>query len=151
MFINEKICKKCGGKCCKSYPGIALPKDFGNSKEEILQKLTQALKSGKWTIDWNDRKKEEYFVRPAVKGKENFIFDHSISGECVFLTKSGCKLKYNERPSGCLLLEPKSNEKCIQHLSKRQAIEDWSKYKDIIIEAAINAEEIEGDLIWKNL
>lgn len=145
MYINVELCKKCGGKCCKFYPGIAIPSDFGNTKEEILNNLTEAFKSGLWTIDWLNRKNEEYFVRPAIKGKEFLIFDHSISGECVFLNTNGCKLDESNRPSGCLLLEPRDGEKCIQHLSKKEAINQWNKYKNILFEAAAKAENLGED------
>ncbi|MBT1247377.1 MULTISPECIES: hypothetical protein [unclassified Thermosipho (in: thermotogales)] len=143
MYINFEICSKCKGKCCKNYPGLALPNDFGNTKEEIYKNLIDAFKSGNWCIDWE--KKEEYFVRPSIKGKEFQVFDHSISGECTFLTERGCKLTKEKRPSGCLLLEPKENEKCVQHLKKQKVMNEWKKFHNILINAAIEAEKFEGD------
>ncbi|ABR31368.1 hypothetical protein SU69_07735 [Thermosipho melanesiensis] len=144
MYVNIELCKKCQGKCCKNYPGIALPKDFGNTKEEIFKNLIKAFKSGKWSIDWD--KNEEYFVRPSIKGRKFYIFDHAISGECVFLTEKGCKLSLEKRPSGCLLLEPRESEKCIQHLTKRNTINEWKKFKEILLNAAIEVDKFEVEL-----
>ncbi|MBO8160280.1 MAG: hypothetical protein H0Z24_01475 [Thermosipho sp. (in: Bacteria)] len=142
MFLNGELCKKCGGKCCKYYPGIALPKDFGNSRKEILNNLIRVFKSGLWTIDWIDRKKDLYFVRPSIKGYEDVLFDHSIQGECVFLTKNGCSLPIERRPTGCLLLEPIENGKCVPHISKAEASKEWKNYLDLLFDAAVEAQKI---------
>lgn len=146
MYINELICKNCGGKCCKYYPGHTLPKDFGNSKDEIFNNLVLAFKSGKWAIDWVDKNKNLYFVRPAIKGKEGYVFEHSLSGECTFLSDKGCTLPIEKRPSGCLYLEPKENETCIPHLSKINSSKQWQIFLDILFDAAIEAEKIDFEL-----
>ncbi|SHH20782.1 hypothetical protein [Thermosipho atlanticus] len=143
MYLNQKICTKCGGKCCKYFPGIALPKDFGNSKEEIFKNLSIALKSGKWCIDWIDRNKNLYYVRPSIKGKEGILFDNSISGKCTFLTDKGCNLIPNNRPTGCLLLEPIEFGNCIPHLDRFEAAKQWKQYLEILFNAAIEAEKVD--------
>ncbi|MDN5324643.1 MAG: hypothetical protein PWP02_353 [Thermosipho sp. (in: thermotogales)] len=147
LFINESICKKCGGKCCKYYPGTTLPKDFGTSKKEIFDNLVIAFKSQRWAIDWIDKNKNLYFVRPAIKGKEGSTFDHSLNGECTFLSENGCLLSVDKRPSGCLLLEPLEQKTCIPHLSKLEASKQWQKFLDLLFEAAIEAEKIDEN-IW---
>ncbi|QTA37738.1 hypothetical protein JYK00_08425 [Thermosipho ferrireducens] len=145
MYINDKLCKNCKGKCCKYFPGVTLPEDFGANinKETFYNELVKAFKSGKWAIDWIDRKKDMYFIRPAIKGFEGWLFDHRLSGECSFLTPDGCELDPSHRPSGCLLLEPKKDGICLPHLTTEEAAKFWKNYIDIIMEAAIEAEKID--------
>jgi len=81
ILNNEKadICTPCGGKCCKTYAGIAWPEDFGATlKEELIKRL----KSGKWTLDsWNATSAIPftYFPRPAHVGYEGDLTD-SLTG-----------------------------------------------------------------------
>jgi len=136
-YLNEEMCKKCQGRCCKFLPGAYFPEDFGitNSKE-FLEIVHGLIKKGKYAIDWwegYEDYKHGYFIRPATKGKEGIIFDPAWGGgePCVFLTDNGCSLKLEDRPTGCRMLEPKSEEngKCICHSgSKKGAADAWWKY-----------------------
>jgi Fe-S-cluster containining protein len=136
-----QICKTCGGKCCKTFSGPATPRDFGQSKEEIRKNLYKALKSSRWTIDWISQENELYFVRPTVKGFEGSVFDHRYSGECTFLTETGCELTFKERPESCRMLIPKSNEKCDpQGYTRMYVAKLWQEYLDVLLDVAIDVE-----------
>lgn len=136
-YQNKVICRDCNGACCKRVPGVAYPEDF--NMDISPDKLIVAIKSGKWAIDWweggltEDGEQVAYFVRPAIKGKENKIYDPAWYGECVFLNDDGCKLEHNDRPKQCRFLEPKSDG-CIMHggIGKHNAALKWRKYIEIL-------------------
>lgn len=142
-YENIELCKKCGGECCKRIPGIYYPEDFGKTKEEIFNNLKKAFEEGYTAIDWWDNYEDEngyefdaYFIRPKTKNKLNVIRDPSWGGECIFLTDNGCKLKYENRPTVCRMLEPNIEGKCKNHsLSKLKIVGRWLPYNDIIEEA----------------
>ena len=129
-YVKPSICKPCGGRCCKNFPGSAYPEDFP-TREELLA----ALDSGRWAIDWwegDARKgKEElnrtYYVRPAIKGHEGRRHHAGWGGECTFLTGEGCSLVPDARPRECRQLDPMADGKCEVHdgTSKQGAAVAW--------------------------
>jgi len=148
---NLDVCKQCGGKCCKSYPGPATPEDFGApNKQRMYDELYNALKSGKWTVDWIDQEQELYFVRPAIKGFESSTFDHRYIGECTFLTPTGCELSFDKRPESCRMLVPKVNERCdSQGYTRAYVVKMWQPYIDVLIRAATDVEKFDMDIDFK--
>jgi Fe-S-cluster containining protein len=139
---NPEVCKVCGGKCCKTYPGPATPEDFGAPDIEKLRKnLFKALSSGRWTVDWVKQEEGLYFVRPTVKGFEGSVFDHRYTGECTFLTETGCKLSFENRHESCRMLIPKIDERCdSQGYTRAVVAQRWKEYYDILIDVAIDVE-----------
>ena len=142
-YLKPKMCAVCGGKCCKVMPGSASPEDFG---EPLLERLTDAFKTGKWAVDWwegdptgADEVAQGFYVRPRVKDVDA-IYDPSWGGECIFLNKDGCELPPDNRPENCRMLEPKDYGKdCILHgAGKREMAIKWMPYHDII-HAAVKA------------
>jgi len=142
-YLNSKICKECGGACCKFMPGECFPEDFG---KPLLENLMESFKSDNWAIDWweGDPRYDEgklekaYFIRPKIKGV-NKLFDPSRGGECIFLKEKGCALSPEKRPISCRLLEPKPKGKgCISHngTGKRGAALAWLPFTNIILEAS---------------
>lgn len=146
-YERPDVCAPCGGKCCKSMPGAALPSDFGATPEEILPKLAARLATGLWAIDWwegdprldgEDSDGRSYFVRPAVAGVSD-LFDPSWGGRCTFHSSRGCEI-FAERPSGCRGLEPSDNpvkDGChVRHSDKRAAAIAWLPFHAVILQAA---------------
>lgn len=139
-YLDIDICKKCGGRCCKSMPGSTYPEDF---EKPLLENLVEAFKSGNWAIDWwegdptnKNNLEKAYYIRPRTKG-DNDLFDPSYGGECIFLNEKGCTLKSEERPQSCRLLEPKEDGACILHgKSKRGAAIAWLSFTTVILKAA---------------
>lgn len=140
MYENKELCSKCGGKCCKRMPGACFPEDFGLPWNQT--KLHEALASGQYAIDWwiGDPREEENeldetrYVRPAIKGKAGKRYDQSCSGECVFLSKTGCMLEEDERPLNCQKLEPKKDGKCVlrDDADKQGAAIAWIPYQHML-------------------
>jgi hypothetical protein len=144
-FENADLCGPCGGKCCKSYPGAAMPHDFGASAEEIKTALIEALGSGRWVIDWWEcdprpgmyELPSAYFVRPAVVGGEGEVFHALYNGRCTFHTDTGCGI-FDRRPSGCRGVEPGTEGCKSRHSSKRDAAIAWIPFRKVI-QAAVKA------------
>lgn len=138
-FENKDICTKCGGKCCKTNPGVAYPEDFEMDKGP--EKLQAAIKTGKWAIDWWEGDPGDgidataYFVRPAIKGHEGETYHPGWGGECTMLTKVGCSLEAKDRPKECRDLEPfDGDEDCIMHNStgNKEAALVWRKHFNVL-------------------
>lgn len=126
-FENKKICESCGGKCCKNIPGCCYPEDFDFN----IELVKKALSSGKYAVDWWEGESDEYFVRPATKGKEWITFDPSWGGECTFLMEEGCSLSAKDRPKECRNLEPVEGDgDCVHHgqVGKKNSAEAWGPF-----------------------
>ena len=139
-FVRPELCKLCQGSCCKSLPCSAFPADFGLPNTE---KITAAIDSGKWCIDWwegDPREHEDvldygYYVRPAIKEHEGERSHASWGGECTFLTSKGCELSIEARPFEGRMLEPKSDypHGCKSHSGGKQAAAiAWIPFWDLL-------------------
>lgn len=142
-YERPDVCGACGGNCCKSMPGAAMPSDFGSSAEEIAANLSDAFATGKWAIDWwegdprddgGDDLDRAYFIRPATTGGRG-LFDPSWGGRCVFLGDAGCEI-FERRPSGCRGLEPSPPDCKVQHSGKQDAAIAWLPLHNEILESA---------------
>ena len=136
-YLNEKMCRDCGGTCCKRIPGIAHPEDFLPNLEHRLQ---AALFSKMWAVDWyeNFDDGDGYYIRPAVVGARG-PYDPAWGGRCIFLAKNGCELSADHRPYGCRMLEPNlhftGRVDCLQHVDGNehyQAAVAWAPFSEII-------------------
>jgi hypothetical protein len=79
-FTNAKLCRECGGLCCKSTPGTTHPEEWGTSPAAMEAALAAAFHSDQWVIDWWEGDPREplpenerplstcNFVRPAQQG-----------------------------------------------------------------------------------
>lgn len=158
-FISPQVCAECGGMCCKSLPGITSPEDWGApDKDQMQTRLTEALGSGRYSIDWWDgdprkgkhriRISKGYFVRPATKRNSGGIYDPSWVGECVFLADDGCTLEHEQRPLECRYLEPKlpairEKSGCDSHgIGKQSMAIAWIPYRKVLKMAAAEAEAV---------
>ena len=148
-YLNQPLCEKCGGACCKRMPGAMLPEDVlhVSGKDSIFDGLCALFATGKYQVDWwigdptgEDREREKaYFVRPtALDDRRSHIYSPSWGGACVFLTSDGCALAPEDRPAECRLLEPKENGGCVGHSGggKMVAAIAWIKFESDIKRAA---------------
>lgn len=137
-FPSAELCIKCKGNCCKVLPGIVYPDDISTQGRFALKVgLRKLLRSGNYAIDWWDGDLPEYFIRPACTNAPGELLDPSWGGTCVFLTDSGCKLEFNQRPESCRFLEPKPKfpiECDINGHTKRHGVDAWLPHQDIIQE-----------------
>ena len=152
MYDNHSLCAKCGGLCCKNFPGCVMP-----SKDNPEQQARELLATGNYTVDWweGDPRKEyscpctccpdemkcdseecnawrsgyldrAYYIRPRMQNEQGTLNRGWGGSPCVFLTESGCKLSSDQRPDECQLLEPREGD-CIMHdgASKRGCCVAW--------------------------
>lgn len=150
---NTSLCSECGGKCCKSSPGVCFPEDFSfidGEVDELL--LIESIVNGCFCIDywegWIENDYEPYFVRPAIKGdNEDKILDAGWGGECIFLTDDGCPMEFDDRPLECRSLVPLPDGcELINGKGKKESAIAWVKYTwlfDLIVEVVERGEKEE--------
>lgn len=139
---NSPVCAACGGKCCKFYPGITSPEDWGApDKERMRKRIKAALDSGRYELDeWygdptGEKTGDDWFlvhmVRPSAHRRLGVGGDFE---RCGLLGPQGCYLPHADRPRQCRELEPgdPSGEHCGDRYSKRQAAIDWMPYQDVL-------------------
>lgn len=135
------VCVTCGGECCKRSAGIAYPLDFA---EPLFDSLVAAFRSGRWAIDWVEGEPPIFYVRPRHVGVVE-LRDPSWGGQCVFLGPFGCELSFNERPTGCRMLEPVEVDgagptPCLSHgHDKYRAAKEWKNYQQILLNAEVES------------
>lgn len=150
-FVDATICGPCGGECCRYYPGIASPEDFGAPDVDVMRsRLNEALTSGRWAVDWwegdprpydergddgaDDYRSSSEFIRPAMKGHEGQLSHAGWSGPCTFFTEGkGCALEHDARPRNCRGLIPMVGASCAEKdVSKVDYVRAWEPYLDLI-------------------
>lgn len=143
-YFNYKMCKMCGGACCRSYAGSYKPEDF--TQQITTDFILQLLDSGKVAIDWWEGDvlgkdlSQTYYLRPRHKNEP--AIKGSWGGECVNWSKEhGCSLSEDERPYQCRMLIPNFNNGMVNcdHLDKDKAGKDhcaiaWYDYQEIFDE-----------------
>lgn len=108
--VNSSICAECGGTCCKGCGCHFSPDDFKNISFESLKK---EIEKGYISIDYVDGEMiysdvGVYILRIRNQGAPIVDIGFGIRTPCVLLTKKGCKLDYEHRPTGGKLLIPSS-------------------------------------------
>jgi Fe-S-cluster containining protein len=134
---NTSLCKKCG-RCCNHYAGIVHPSQL---PEITVKVLKQMFKDGYCFDNYvgNPTDNPEYddltawFIRPQHTNKIGQLIDESYGGKCSFLTDTGCKLTFENRPAGCQDLIP-GVTKCVntKGYDKASASANWLPYNKII-------------------
>ena len=149
---NERpdLCAACGGACCRTRPGIEAPGRF-LAAEDPAEALAAALRSRDWLlaehvgIPWRDGvpppDEERYRVlrypRPAT------VAERAAGGplppgefaDCVFLSPSGCRLPFQERPRMCRSLQPSADGDCVAAWDRRSAALAWREHQGMIAAA----------------
>lgn len=139
------VCEPCGGKCCKSSPGLASPEQWGSDDRETMsERIATALASGLWSIDaWEDGG-STYFLRPATFAGSGKVYDYSWGGACILLGKSGCTLRFDERPLNCqdLVAKPEPTGQCTMPdgRDKKYYVDLWLPFQDVLHDAGRRAE-----------
>lgn len=147
-FEAPDLCTPCGGRCCKHAPGLAMPNEFGDTKEEIKNEVRRILKSGQWSIDnWEGDPRPDgelyivYYVRPKMI-HETFILNNSWYGACVFHSPAiGCMI-FENRPSECRGLKPGKDRCKSEHSTKKDCVIAWIPYQEMLEELLIEFGEL---------
>lgn len=146
VFVDPDVCVPCGGRCCKTAPGMAVPSDFG-PPDALKEALTEALRSGRWTIEAGPDTPgvvDGYIVRPAIKGDEGLSFSTRTFGECTFLDPVvGC-LIFEKRPAQCRAVKPSKAGACKVVDPSYMILDAWQKHQDLLQELSVIAPERTG-------
>ena len=105
--VSSEICTECGGECCKRCGCHFSPDDFQEISFEFLK---GEIEKGYISIGYIDGEVTYddfgvYFLRIRNKNSPIVDFGHSPN-PCILLKENGCKLTYEQRPSGGKLLIP---------------------------------------------
>jgi len=137
--VNPEACRNCGGRCCKHYPGITSPEDWGApDTDQMLQRLSAAFKEDTYEVDhWYGDPREGAeqldqvsMVRPTAR--RGLV---ALTEPCQMLGAQGCSLPYEQRPKQCRELSPitvAGKHSCVDNYSKKQAAIDWIPYQDVV-------------------
>lgn len=106
ILTDYDTCTECGGACCKTLPGEVWPADVWADSGPDWTRIKEMIRSGRYSIDWWEAEVPSYFLRPATKGSEGLVFQGAWTGECTFLTGTGCPLTESDRPTSCRVLVP---------------------------------------------
>lgn len=144
--VNKTICSKCGGECCKRCGCYFSPDDF---KEISFEALKTEIERGyiSIVIVWGKmalRDLDVYILRVRNQGAP--IVDTELKRTpCIFLTETGCKLTYEQRPSGGKLLIPsertshvsgKTERNCHSAYDIELCCYEWEPYQNILHQLA---------------
>jgi len=134
-LVNESICEKCGGDCCKTMGCHISPFDLREISEQSIINFID--ETGCVSIDWwegnpitneHDGTKGFYL---RIRNVNSAIVDPAYKRQCSILTDKGCPLAFEYRPKGARELVPGLLQ-CSPDYSKQQCAIDWYQYIDIL-------------------
>lgn len=144
---NDQLCASCGGNCCKSMGCMWSVEDFVREYGEVTEEnVRAALAAGMIAIDWIDGtpdyyrdeygnmvdcgEPDQHYIRMRHVGEPEVC--GSWGGQCVALTPTGCKFSWEHRPLGGRALFPCTEHACHPLVDKREFVNDWSEYNDML-------------------
>lgn len=138
QYTNQKLCKKCGGRCCKKESCLYAPEDFEEITFENLLELYQKEQiMFSSVLDYTETKIKAWIVRPPQVDCERIQLNIWENSRCAFLTDTGCSYDYHHRPRGAKLLIPReiAGEMCCENMYDLEtAANEWERYKELIEE-----------------
>ncbi len=143
--VNINYCTTCGGECCKRCGCEFSPDDFADLSFEGLKK---EIEKGYITIecikgDEIERIEDMLFLR--VRNVNSPIVDYARRKKrCILHTDKGCKLGYEERPTGGKLLIPTiqtsglifKSRCCRSSYRIEECCYEWSSHQKTLLELA---------------
>jgi len=155
-YENQELCALCGGACCRRCPGATHPSDW--PERNFRAALVTALVRGFYALDYGmyegpEESKQVFYVRPSIRGSAKVV-EASWGGQCAFLADNGCVLDLDKRPAECRHMEPRMAGfgygplHCWGHGSRRQTLEIWRPYQNLVIDAACAALGERKDHPW---
>ncbi len=131
---NNKMCKECGGICCKEVGCIYLPTDFESMNINYLINL---INKGNISISGElyniGNKAFSYLPFLRARNKDADIVDLiTLGGPCKLLTANGCKLDISERPAlGQRIIPTKIGGPCKKDYELEEPYK-WLKYSETL-------------------
>lgn len=158
---DRQLCARCGGQCCRTKPGIEEPERFLNGND-LTDGLEQALTSSNWVMEEHlgipygpgetapDPDRLIRYPRPATLAEQQQpgISPLPGSGVCVFLTDSGCRLPFAERPRLCRELVPDVCFECESPWGRREAALAWLPWQDQVTDLLARLSQTEEAPSW---
>jgi hypothetical protein len=145
-----EACVDCG-RCCKSYPGLYVPEDFGGD----LERMVNAVRKGVAQMDRWDGEGDElgtvYFLRAPELHAEELDYYESWGGPCALLRDDGCSLAYEQRPRNCRGVAPNQTANCAENagpdgdfarIEKRDYVVTWKPFSDALETAVWAIDEV---------
>lgn len=139
---NVLICSECKGSCCKRSGCYFSPDDF---REISFEYLKTQLEKGYISISLQSDSvfyPDVYILK--IRDRDTDIVDtgyrNSEYSPCMLLTDNGCKLSYEERPSGGKLYIPKYENgfyHCYTNYTIRDCCNEWFPYQEILTQLVI--------------
>jgi hypothetical protein len=136
-ITDSPLCTDCG-RCCKTYPSLYVPDDFGGD----VELMTKAILNSTAQIDaWDDEGDElgyVFFLRAPMADELHRVLHFAWRGACGLLTPTGCKLPYDSRPRECRSLVPKADRDCRHFtddgkpVTKRDHVALWKPFQSAL-------------------
>jgi len=140
--VNAQICAECGGECCKRCGCHFSPDDFEEISFDFLKK---EIEKGYITITFFSAENLHRDIGAYILRVRNqntpIVYSGTKESPCILLTENGCKLSYEDRPSGGKLLIPEKKLKfifnkeqriCPSRYSTRDCCYEWLPHKEIL-------------------
>lgn len=143
--VDTRVCKECGGECCKRCGCEFSPDDFEEISFEFLKR---EIEKGFITIEFIDDSLYDQLdgmMILRVRNRRSPIVDCAWKKTpCILLTPEGCKLDYEHRPTGGKLLRPSTEKvgtifrrrKCSSTYSIAACCYEWWPHQKILFELA---------------
>lgn len=131
---NPELCSSCKGRCCKETGCFYMPEDFESMDFECLKThldkgfISIAVATNSFGIPLYDP-----VLYLKIRNKNAGICVLPTNGECMLLTSTGCKLSFEERPSGGKGLIPNSAG-CYSVFKEGDVLSQWKPYSKLLRE-----------------
>jgi hypothetical protein len=162
-FENSKVCKNCGGICCKNAPCCFMPDDFEDLSAESLIQLFEELdqKSDEELDQKGDKEQAEKQAYMCIKHsyvqgiyeRRSFLFicmrgkgwkrylgaydsDNPENNACILWNpENGCPFSFEKRPSGGKAVIPSEETPghCKSVISMKDLYLAWKPYEGMLI------------------
>jgi len=127
------LCSKCKGRCCKQNACYFMPDDFEKIEFHFLSKVIKD--KGYISIAKTDKAYGSplpyWFYYLKIRNLDAKFCDNNPRGRCMLLSEKGCKLSFNERPSGGKALIP-DEEGCYSLYREKDILEAWKPHQDVL-------------------
>lgn len=140
--INEELCSKCGGFCCKKSGCDYFTSDISTiNKSTLIELLDSGNVSIVAALTFSKTKEGKKICSPFLylraRNIDRDIVDlFSMKKQCRMLTPTGCKYTKENRPGGGLNLIPMENNACYPSLNQIDELKKWAPYQNVLSKVA---------------
>lgn len=133
IYTDYEMCKKWGGACCKQNGCVYDPKDFKNMDFSYIKR---ELEKGKISISGQatplNNSSWTYIPYLRARNKDSDIVDLITNGgPYINLSKNGCTLPEEKRPTFRLLVKPTKIGGPCEKINSNSAI-NWLDYNEVL-------------------